>query len=89
MEGLSEELVLLRESVRRAARDKIGPLAADIDRAGEFNREVEALLWDLGLLTLMVPPEHGGMERDRGTALCIAVEEIAKQCASSALCLII
>ncbi len=89
MQGLSEELTLLRDSVRRAARDKIAPLAADIDRAGEFNREVEDLLWELGLLSLMVPAEHGGLERDRGTALCLAVEEIARVCASSALCLII
>jgi cyclohexane-1-carbonyl-CoA dehydrogenase len=85
----TEELKILRETVHRAARDKIGPLAASIDEEGTFNREVESLCWDLGLLTLILPPEFGGLERDRGTAFCTAVEEIARYCASSALLLII
>ncbi len=85
----TEELRILRDTVRRAARERISPLAAAIDAAGEFNREVETLCWDLGLLTLIFPPEHGGAERDQGTALCLAVEEIARHCASSALLLII
>ena len=85
----TEELRMLADTVRRAAREKIAPLAASIDEKGEFNREVAALLWDLGLMTLTFPPEHGGMERDQGTALSLAVEEIARHCASSSLLLII
>ncbi|MEW6141433.1 MAG: acyl-CoA dehydrogenase family protein [Thermodesulfobacteriota bacterium] len=84
-----QELAMLREAVYRAARDKIAPLAASIDQYGEFNRDVEALCWDLGLLTLALPPEFGGLEKNTGTALCIAVEEISRFCASSALLLII
>jgi len=87
--GLSEELRLLRDSVRRLARDKIAPIADAIDRAGEFSREVETLFWDQGMLTLMLPPEHGGLEHDRGLALCLCVEEVARVCASSALMMII
>ncbi len=85
----TQELAMLRDAVSRAARDKIAPLAASIDETGEFNREVEALCWDLGLLTLALPPEFGGLEKNAGTALCIAVEEISRCCASSALLLII
>ena len=85
----TEELGMLSDTVRRAAREKIAPLAASIDEKGEFNREVAALCWDLGLMTLTFPPRHGGMERDQGTALCVAVEEIARHCASSSLLLII
>lgn len=85
----TEELAMLRETISRAARDKIAPLAASIDECGEFNRDVESLCWDLGLLTLALPPEYGGLEKNVGTALCIAVEEIARFCASSALLLII
>ncbi|MBN2494894.1 MAG: acyl-CoA dehydrogenase family protein [Deltaproteobacteria bacterium] len=85
----SEEIQLLRETVARASREKIAPLAQAIDAAGEFNREVEALCWDLGLLAMTFPAEFGGWERQQGTALCAAVEEIAKVCASSALLLII
>lgn len=80
---------MLREAVSRAAREKVAPLAAAIDESGEFNRDVEALCWDLGLLTLTMPPEFGGLEQNKGTALCIGVEEISKHCAASALLLII
>jgi cyclohexane-1-carbonyl-CoA dehydrogenase len=85
----TEDLRLLRETVRRAARERIAPRAAAIDARGEHDREVESLLWDLGLMTLTVPAEHGGLGTGAGTALCIAVEEIARVCASSALNLII
>jgi cyclohexane-1-carbonyl-CoA dehydrogenase len=85
----TEDLRLLRETVRRAARERIAPRAAAIDAKGEHDREVESLLWDLGLMTLTVPAEHGGLGSGAGTALCIAVEEVARVCASSALNLII
>jgi cyclohexane-1-carbonyl-CoA dehydrogenase len=87
--GPTEDLKILRESVHKAAKAKIAPLAAKIDEEGVFSREVEELCWELGLLTIMLPSEHGGLERDKGAALCAAVEEIAKFCASSALLLII
>jgi cyclohexane-1-carbonyl-CoA dehydrogenase len=89
MYARTEELRLLRDAVRRAARERIAPRAAATDRTGEVDREVIGLLWELGLMTLVFPPEHGGAERDQGTALCLSVEEIAKHCAASALHLII
>ena len=89
MYARTEELRFLRDTVRRAARERIAPRARATDQTGEVDREVVKLLWELGLMTLVYPPEHGGAEKDAGTALCIAVEEIAKVCASSALHLII
>lgn len=89
MHARTEELRILRDTVRRAARERIAPRARATDTAGEVDREVIDLCWELGLMTLIYPPEHGGAERDVGTALCLAVEEIAKHCASSALHLII
>jgi cyclohexane-1-carbonyl-CoA dehydrogenase len=86
--GATEEHRILRETVGRAAKAKIAPLAAGIDEQGEFNREVESLLWDTDLLILTFPPEYGGWEKGQCTALCIAVEEVARHCASSALLLI-
>jgi cyclohexane-1-carbonyl-CoA dehydrogenase len=85
MEWFSEDILLLKDTVARAAREKIAPLAAQIDSEGEFNREVESLLWDLGVLSILLPPEHGGMDKDKCTALCVSIEEIARVCAASAL----
>ena len=85
----TEELKAFRDRIRRAATDKIAPQASVVDKEEFFNREVESLLWDLGLLTITFPEKYGGYGKGRAVAFCIAVEEIAKYCASSALLLII
>ncbi|WP_026841574.1 cyclohexane-1-carbonyl-CoA dehydrogenase [Citrifermentans bremense] len=85
----SEEIRIATETIRQAARERIAPVAANIDATGEVTPEVLSLLWELGLMTLVFPPEYGGAEQDQGTLLCLAVEEIAKHCAASALMLII
>lgn len=85
----NEEIRIATETIRQAARERIAPMAATIDATGELDSEVLTLLWDLGLMTLVFPPEHGGADQNQGTMLCMAVEEIARHCASSALMLII
>jgi cyclohexane-1-carbonyl-CoA dehydrogenase len=85
----TKELKNFRDSIQRVARDEIALRAPLVDEEEFFNHEVEALLWDLGLLTLTFPEKYGGYGKGRNVALCVAVEEIAKVCASSALLLII
>ncbi len=85
----TEKLKAFRDKIQRIARDKIAPQASRVDEEEFFNREVESLLWDLGLLTLTFPEQYGGFGKGRTVALCLAVEEIAKVCASSSLLLII
>lgn len=85
----TEELRVFRDRIHHMAKEKIAPQASRVDQTGIFNHEVESLLWDFGLLTLTFPEKYGGFGKDKTLALCIAVEEIAKYCASSALLLII
>ena len=85
----TEKLKALRDKIQRIARDKIASQASLVDEEEFFNHEVESLLWDLGLLTLTFPEQYGGFGKGRAVALCLAVEEIAKVCASSSLLLII
>ena len=74
----TKELKNFRDKVKQIARDKIAPQAPLVDEEEFFNREVESVLWDHGLLTLTFPVEYGGYGKNRIVALCIAVEEIAK-----------
>ncbi|UCC85081.1 MAG: acyl-CoA dehydrogenase family protein [Gemmatimonadota bacterium] len=80
----AEEYELLRSTVRRIAQDKAAPLAAEIDRTGEFPWSTIQSLGKEGLLSLMLPEDCGGMNGDL-VGLCIATEELAKVCASTAL----
>jgi cyclohexane-1-carbonyl-CoA dehydrogenase len=89
MVNWTEEQKMLLENVCRAAKQKIAPAAAELDRRGEFSWETASLLWDLGLLQIMLPQEYGGWPLYPCHTLCLCIEEIAKGCASSALMLII
>jgi alkylation response protein AidB-like acyl-CoA dehydrogenase len=84
----NDEQVAVRETVRDLARDRIAPRAAEIDRTGDFPWDVVDLFRKHDLFALPFPPEYGGLS---GSALTlnVAIEEIAKVCATSALILIV
>lgn len=80
---LTAEQREMRELVRVIARDRIAPLAAHVDEAEVYPDESLKFLGDQGLMGLYIPERYGGT--DMGTlAFCLAVEEIAWACASSA-----
>ena len=83
---LTEEQVLLRDTIRELARERIAPRAADIDRSGEFPEDIRQLLAEHDVLALPFPSEHGGLGADLLTQ-CLAVEQIARVCVTSSLIL--
>ena len=85
---LTEEQVLLRDTVRQLAVERIAPRAAEIDRTSEFPEDIRQLLAQQDVLGLPFPVEHGGVGGDLLT-ICVAIEEIAKACATSSLILIV
>ncbi len=89
MDMLTQEQRILLDNVRKAAKQKVAPGAAELDRLGEFNWDTASLFWDLGLLQIMLPEKYGGWPFHPCHTLCLCIEEIAKGCASSALMLII
>ena len=89
MNHISEEQKILLHNLRRAVKEKVAPAAAETDRTGRFNPEVVSLFWDLGLLQILLPEEYDGWPQNPSFTLCLAIEEIAKACAASALLLII
>ena len=83
---LNDEQQMIRQTVRDIARDRIAPRAREIDATGEFPWDVVELYRSHDLFALPFPPENGGLS---GSALTlnVAIEEVAKVCASSALIL--
>jgi alkylation response protein AidB-like acyl-CoA dehydrogenase len=85
---ISQEALDLRDMVRQLAQEKIAPRAGDIDRKSEYAWDVRELLASHDILGLPFAAEYGGT--GTGTlVLQMAVEEIAKACASSALMLMV
>jgi alkylation response protein AidB-like acyl-CoA dehydrogenase len=85
---IPQDLLDFRDVVRRLAQDQIAPRAGDIDRSAEYPWDVRRLLAEHDVLALPFDPEYGGT--GTGTLMLqMAVEEIAKVCASSALILML
>jgi alkylation response protein AidB-like acyl-CoA dehydrogenase len=83
---LTEEQVLLRDTLRDLADERIAPRAADIDRTGEFPEDIRQLLASHDVLALPFPEAYGGVGADLLT-LCLAIEQIARACTTSSLIL--
>ena len=83
---LSGDQLALRDAVRDLTSARIAPRAAEIDRSGEFPWDVKELLASHDILALPFPERYGGIGADLLT-LCLAIEEIARACATSSLIL--
>jgi alkylation response protein AidB-like acyl-CoA dehydrogenase len=84
--SLTEEQLMVKEMVNRLAKEKIAPGAAERDEKGGFSWEMVDVLRENGLFAADFPREYGG--EDMGLlAVCLAIEEVARVCASTSLIL--
>jgi isovaleryl-CoA dehydrogenase len=81
---LNDEVVALRDSVRKFASDRIAPLATEIDREDRFPRQLWPEMGALGLHGITVSEDYGGVEMGY-LAHCVAMEEISRASASIGL----
>jgi len=82
--GLSDEAIMIRDSVHAFAQAEIKPLAAEIDSSNQFPRDLWPKMGELGLHGITVD------EKDGGTGLgylehTIAIEEVSRASASIGL----
>ena len=81
---ISEEHARIRDAVREFAEEEIAPGAAEREREERFPREVLAGLAEMGVLGMMVPEQYGGAGAD-ALSLVLALEELSRVCASTAV----
>jgi butyryl-CoA dehydrogenase len=82
--NLSEEQVFVRDVARKFADEKLYPRAGDFDKEAKLDRDLVREMADLGLMGVKVPEKYGGAGLDN-LAYVIAIEELARGCASHAL----
>src|ERR1051326_2248433 len=73
---LSEEEKLFRSTVRRFAREQIGPHVREMDEAGVFRKDIIQQFFEMGLMGIEIPEEYGGQGGSFFQAI-LAVEELS------------
>src|SRR5438270_10807738 len=85
---IPQEYLDFRDTIRQIARERIAPRAAEIDEREEYPQDLRELLAEQDILGLPFDTEYGGT--GTGTLMLnMAIEEIAKACASTALILMV
>ena len=81
---LTAEQEMVRLMARDFARKELEPIAADRERGEIFPLDVVRKMGELGLLGMMVPAQYGGAAAG-AVSYCLALQEIAYSCASTAV----
>jgi alkylation response protein AidB-like acyl-CoA dehydrogenase len=86
--ALPQEHIDFRDAIRQIVTERVAPRAPAIDEKAEYPQDLRELFAEHDLFGLPFETEHGGT--GTGTLMLnIAIEEIAKACASSALMLMV
>src|SRR5256885_13884092 len=74
---LSEDEVLLRDSVREFAEARVRPLVRDMDEHARIPRSLVDELFDLGAMAIEIPESYGGAGASFFHSV-LAVEEFSR-----------
>ena len=74
---IGEDLEAIVEAVHGFAEDQIRPHLRDFEEAGALPDELQQALHELGVSTLVLPEELGGMEMLDVRAAALCCEELA------------
>src|SRR5215469_3964861 len=83
---LSDDEQTLIEAIRELALERVAPRAAEIDHTGEFPWDMKELLAQQDILAMPFPTAYGGIGASE-LAIVMAIEELSRHCATTALLL--
>ncbi len=81
---LTQEQKAIRDLAREFASSELAPVAAQYDETKEFPWDNVRKMAELGFMGMIVPEEYGGSGADH-VSYALAIEEIARACATSAV----
>jgi alkylation response protein AidB-like acyl-CoA dehydrogenase len=80
--NLTEDEILFRDNIRQFAEDKVRPLVKEMDEKGVFEKDLIHEFFQLGLMGIEIPEQHGGSGAKFFEAI-LAVEELSRVDASA------
>jgi butyryl-CoA dehydrogenase len=81
---LTDDQKMIRDLAAQIAREKIAPVAAELDETGEFPWEIVKTLAKSDLFRVFIPSEYEGLGGGI-FEMCIVVEELSRACSGIAL----
>ena len=82
---LNEQQLMIQELARQIAKEKIQPIAAELDKSGEFPYQIMKILAQSDLFGIFIEEKYGG-SGGGVLDLVIATEELSKACGGIAVC---
>jgi alkylation response protein AidB-like acyl-CoA dehydrogenase len=83
---VNEDEKALIEAIRELAQERVAPRAAEIDHTAQFPWDLKELLAQQDILAMPFPTEYGGIGASE-LAMVMAIEELARCCATTSLIL--
>uniref|UniRef100_A0A8C8SIN3 Short/branched chain specific acyl-CoA dehydrogenase, mitochondrial n=1 Tax=Pelusios castaneus TaxID=367368 RepID=A0A8C8SIN3_9SAUR len=77
LDTITEEEMMMKEMVKKFARDRIAPLVNTMDASAKMDESVLQGLFDQGLMSIELGPEYGGTGSSFFSTILV-VEELAK-----------
>jgi alkylation response protein AidB-like acyl-CoA dehydrogenase len=81
---LSDDQKMIKDLAAQIAREKIAPIAAELDESGEFPWEIVKTLAQSDLFRVFIPTEYEGLGGGM-FEMCLVVEELSRACSGIAL----
>jgi len=81
---LSDDQKMIKDLAAQVAREKIAPIAAELDESGEFPWEIVKTFAQADLFRVFIPTEYDGLGGGM-FEMCLVVEELSKACGGIAL----
>lgn len=81
--NLTDEQILLRDTVRKFAEEVIRPVAAELDEKEHFSIEITKQMFEMGFMGAFIPEHYGGADMDY-VSYIIIVEELSRVDGSNA-----
>jgi butyryl-CoA dehydrogenase len=79
---LNDQQKMIQKMVKEFAEKEIAPIAAELDKKGEYPTKILEKMAKLGMLGIIIPTEFGGAGLDTISYATI-IEEISRKCAST------
>ena len=80
----NDDHILIRDTVKKFADEKIMPIAREMDKTGEFPKKLVAEMSQLGFMGFHIPKKYGGAQLDM-ISYAMVIMELARADASVAI----